>query len=295
MISLEAYAKINIGLDVTGQRGDGYHLVRMVMQSIDLFDTVTVEKRDGKEVCLTIEAGEDGSDISGLPTDDGNLCVKAANALMEDARIQEGLAIHLVKRIPSEAGLGGGSADAAAVLRGVDHVFRLGYTKEKLAEIGLRLGADIPFCIYGGTMLAEGIGEVLTPIEPPLQNAYLLLVKPGYGESTGGIYAALDALTDPVHPDIDTMVETIRQGDLYRLGRTMGNILEKVVFKKSPELRKIKEDIIKVDSLGALMSGSGATVYGVFAEKTEAEQAAQVLKGKYNGYFIKVCGLQSPV
>ena len=294
MISLEAYAKINIGLDVTGQREDGYHLVRMVMQSIGLSDTVTIEKRDGEEVCLTIAAGEDGPDISTLPTDDGNLCVRAAKALLEDARIQEGLAIHLVKRIPSEAGLGGGSADAAAVLRGVNQVFHLGYTKERLVEIGLRLGADIPFCIYGGTMLAEGIGEVLTPIEPPLRDVYLLLIKPGYGESTGGIYTALDALADPMHPDIDTMAEAIRQGDLYRLGCTMGNILEEVVFEKSPDLRKIKEDITKAGSLGALMSGSGATVYGVFQEKAKAEQAALAMKEKYNGYFIKVCGLESP-
>ncbi len=295
MITMEAYAKINIGLDVTGQRDDGYHLVRMIMQSIDLCDTVTLEKSEKPGISLTIEAGEAGRDVSMIPVDDRNLCVKAAKAMLDAAGLseEEGVRIHLVKRIPSEAGLGGGSADAAAVLHGMNVLFGLHETTEHLAKIGLPLGADIPFCVYGGTMLAEGIGEKLTPIDPPFCDATVLLVKPDFGESTGGVYTALDAICDPLHPDIDAMQEAIMEGDIHRLGKVMGNILEEVVFEKSPKLEKIKEDIIRCGSLGALMSGSGATVYGIFAGQQEAKKAEERIKEKYNGYFIKVCALQN--
>ncbi|MBR1627963.1 MAG: hypothetical protein IJ679_01685, partial [Lachnospiraceae bacterium] len=267
MISERAYAKVNLGLDVLGRREDGYHLVRLVMQTIDLYDSLTLEQcpeaegeislsivpgdagfgSDGEQGNVSFEPngeagdavfepnGEAGDavfgsngeardavfesghatgagalDVSALPTDDRNLCVRAARALLEDAGRSDGIRIELVKRIPFEAGLGGGSTDAAAVLRGVNELLHLDYTNEKLAEIGLKIGADVPYLVYGGCFLAEGIGERLTRVDSRAKEVSLLLVKPDFGAGTGGIYGAFDALPDPFHPDIDGLIGALR-------------------------------------------------------------------------------------
>lgn len=325
MVTLDAHAKINLGLDVLGRRADGYHEVRMVMQTLDLCDTVTLDVISGADagartagerqakagnakrtvsegkadergtvgqfemknnIHLTITSDDPMIDVSLLPTDGRNLCVKAVEALLADAGVRASVDIHLVKRIPFEAGLAGGSTDAAAVLKGLNELLDLHYTNEELAEIGVKLGADVPYCIYGGAMLAEGIGEELTVIEPSVPALPVLLVKPDFGISTGGIYDRLDAVERPTHPDIDGLLEAVRSGKPRQIAGRLGNILEEVTVAENPKLQEIKTGLVKYGALGALMTGSGPTVFGVFADEETMGAAEVELKKKYNGYFI---------
>lgn len=325
MVTLDACAKINLGLDVLGRRADGYHEVRMVMQTLDLCDTVTLDvvsgvntgertvetkqvkvdnvsqavsagKVDGRgtakesemknNIRLTIASNDSMIDVSPLPTDGRNLCVKAAEALLMDAGVCANVDIHLVKRIPFEAGLAGGSTDAAAVLKGLNELLDLHYTNEQLAEVGVKIGADVPYCIYGGTMLAEGIGEELTAIEPSVPALPVLLVKPDFGVSTGGIYDRLDAVEQPTHPDIDGLLEAIQSGKPRRIAERLGNILEEVTVAENPKLKEIKTELIKCGAMGALMTGSGPTVFGVFEDEGTMGRAESELEKKYNNYFI---------
>ncbi|MBR1634925.1 MAG: 4-(cytidine 5'-diphospho)-2-C-methyl-D-erythritol kinase [Lachnospiraceae bacterium] len=319
MVTIDAHAKINIGLDVIGCRADGYHEVRMVMQTLGLHDTLTMdvlsdgsaaksyENLSGREddskaadasavpedkIHLSIASDDPAIDVSLLPTDGRNLCVKAAKALMEDAGINKEIKIHLVKRIPFEAGLAGGSTDAAAVLKGLNKLLDLHYTNEGLAGIGVKLGADIPYCIYGGTMLAEGIGEKLTPVEPELATMPVLLVKPDFGVSTGGIYQRLDAVKNPPHPNIDRLLQAIRAREPQQIATYMGNILEEVTIAENPKLKKIKTQLRKCGALGALMTGSGPTIFGLFENGEAAERAKTIIEEKHNGYFIKITKTQ---
>lgn len=270
VMSCKAYGKINIGLDVIRRREDGYHELSMVMQTVSLFDEITLEttKKPG-QIELYVESNL-------VPADNTNLAYRAAELLMKECFISQGLLIRLKKNIPIAAGMAGGSADAAAVLKGVNQLFELGFSLEELQERGVRLGADVPYCLLGGTALAEGIGEKLTILPSPPE-CFLVLGKPDISVSTKYVYENLHANTLTSHPDIKGVVEGIYQGDLKKIGTIMENVLERVTINRYPVIREIKELLLKEGAVGALMSGSGPTVFGMFETKELAEQALETL------------------
>lgn len=265
-----AYAKINLGLDVLRRRPDGYHEVKMVMQTVDIYDDLFLEKTEKPGVELQI----DGSDLT---AGKDNLICRAAELFMEEKGIAGGVKIRLVKRIPIAAGMAGGSSDAAATLRGMNELWETGCSAQELQEIGVRLGADIPYCVVGGTMLSEGIGEILTPLPAPPE-CVLLIAKPEISVSTKFVYENLHADTLKSHPDIDGMVEAIRRGQLEGITERMGNVLETVTTKTYPVIEEIKTVMKEKGAENALMSGSGPTVFGIFGQKEQAEAAAAILR-----------------
>lgn len=273
---MDSYAKINLALDVIGLRADGFHQVSMIMQTISLADTVWLSK--------TGTADRITSNIDSIPLDEGNIALKAWLLVKERFRLPGGLKVHLEKRIPVEAGLAGGSSNAAAVLKGVNILFELGLDKRELAELGLSLGADVPFCVSGGTALAEGIGEIITPL-PELPRLWLVLVNPGFGVSTREVYQLLDTITISRHPNISAIIKAVKSGDLTEITAHMGNVLEEVTLEKYPELVSIKK---KMENMGlvSLMSGSGPTIFGVARTKEKADQAAAALTGRWK--FVRV-------
>lgn len=284
----KAYAKINIGLDVLRRRADGYHEVRMIMQTVDLFDELVIEKRTQAGIELQ-------TDNSELPLDGNNLIYKAAKLLLGEKKISEGVKITLTKRIPIAAGMAGGSADAAAALRGLNELFEMGYSVQELQELGVKLGADIPYCIVGGTMLSEGIGEILTPLPAPPE-CFLVIAKPDINVSTGFVYGNLHADRLVWHPDIDGMIGAIESGTLRGITDRLGNVLETVTAKEYPVIEELKELLRVKGAENALMSGSGPTVFGIFREKEKAGQAAESVRQRrlagqifvtafYNGTF----------
>ncbi len=268
-LKLNAYAKINLGLDVIGRLPNGYHEVKMIMQSVGICDELTFEKQPSG-ITVTTDSGE-------LPTDENNLIYRAAKLLLDTCSVKEGVRIHLTKRIPIAAGMAGGSTDAAATLKAVNQLFRFGKTKEELMELGVKIGADVPYCILGGTALAEGIGERLTPL-PPMPDCHLLVAKPDINVSTKYVYTTLDAAPILFHPDIDGMTAAIFAGDLTGITARLGNVLETVTVPAHPIISKIKEKFLELGSDGVLMSGSGPTVFGIFSDKTAAEKAYASMK-----------------
>lgn len=268
-LKLNAYAKINLGLDVIGRLPNGYHEVKMIMQSVGICDELTFEKQPSG-ITVTTDSGE-------LPTDENNLIYRAAKLLLDTCAVKEGVRIHLTKRIPIAAGMAGGSTDAAATLKAVNQLFRFGKTKEELMELGVKIGADVPYCILGGTALAEGIGERLTPL-PPMPDCHLLVAKPDINVSTKYVYTTLDAAPILFHPDIDGMTAAIFAGDLTGITARLGNVLETVTVPAHPIISKIKEKFLELGSDGVLMSGSGPTVFGIFSDKTAAEKAYASMK-----------------
>ncbi len=256
-----AYAKINLALDVTGVRENGYHDVRMIMQSVNLHDTLKLYKTENEGITLSVGTAP-------LPAGPGNLVYDAAALLFEKYSIQGGVRIELDKTIPMSAGLAGGSSDAAATLRGVNRLFELGLSDDELRQLGVTLGADIPYCISGGTAIAEGIGEIITPI-PAIPNCWLLLVKPPAGVSTGFVYKNLD-MDHLEHPDVDGMIEAIRRGSYVGMVSKLGNVLETVTLAHCPEIAIIKSQMQSLGTDGVMMSGSGPTVYGIFPTRDAA-------------------------
>ncbi len=269
-VMLKALAKINLGLDVLGRRENGYHDVRMVMQTIYLYDNVAITKTD--EPGIQIE-----SNLFYLPLDENNIAYKAAKKLMEEFHIQEGVRIVLEKHIPVAAGMAGGSANAAAVLVGMNRLFSLGLSQEDLMERGVSLGADVPYCVMRGTVLAEGIGEILTPL-PPLPKCYVLVAKPGVSVSTKHVYEKLDSKEIEDHPDIDGILEGLEKQDLRKIADSMGNVLEKVTIEEYPVIADIKRIMKEAGALNAMMSGSGPTVFGIFEDKKAAMEARTTIK-----------------
>ena len=265
-----AYAKINLGLDVLRRREDGYHEVKMIMQTIGLYDTLTFTRKEEPGIELKI-------DRAGLDTGKGNLICRAAEMLFAEAGISPGVEIFLEKRIPIAAGMAGGSTDAAAALLGLNDLLELGYPLERLQALSVKLGADIPYCLMGGTALAEGIGEVLTklPAPPP---CVLTVAKPDIDVSTKFVYENLHADTLAFHPDIDGMEAAIRNGSLSGITERMGNVLETVTVRDYPVIDGIKELMKAAGAENALMSGSGPTVFGIFAEEETARKAAEQIK-----------------
>ncbi len=269
-ITLKALAKINLGLDVLGRRENGYHDVRMVMQTIYLYDHVTLSKM--AEAGIHLECN-----LFYLPVDENNIAYKAAKLLMDEFHITEGVHIKLDKHIPVAAGLAGGSANAAAVLVGMNRLFSLGLTQEELMERGVSLGADVPYCVMRGTVLAEGIGEILTPL-PPLPKCYVLVAKPGISVSTKMVYEKLDSKEIEEHPDIDGILEGLKGQDIQKVAVSMGNVLEKVTIEEYPIIEEIKAVMKEAGALNAMMSGSGPTVFGIFDDRNAAKEAQQALR-----------------
>lgn len=269
-MKLRAFAKINLGLDVIRRREDGYHDVRMIMQTIQMYDQLEMEKKSSKGIALT-------ANLSYIPVNENNLVYKAAKLLMDQYQIKEGVSIHLNKFIPVAAGMAGGSSDAAAALVGMNKLFRLGLSKEELMKAGVKIGADVPYCIMRGTALSEGIGEKLTAL-PSLPACYILIGKPGVSVSTKFVYTNLKLDEKTKHPDIDGMLDALRRKDLYGITDRMENVLESVTVPAYPVIQEIKDHMKAHGALNALMSGSGPTVFGIFDDKEKAEFACEKLK-----------------
>lgn len=286
-IQQKAYAKINIGLDVLRRREDGYHEVKMIMQTVDLYDDLTFEKTEEPGIVLEIDNVE-------LPTDQDNLIYRAAKLLMEEKNVKEGVKISLVKRIPIAAGMAGGSSDAAATFRGLNELFSLGYSTEELQKLGVKLGADIPYCIVGGTMLSEGIGEILSPLPSPPE-CCLVIAKPDINVSTKFVYENLHANSLKIHPDIDGMIDAIKAGDLNGVTDRLGNVLETVTVKEYPIIDEIKTCCREAGAENALMSGSGPTVFGIFTDLEKAKAAAESIRDRKLATQVFVTGFQKEI
>lgn len=269
-INLKALAKINLGLDVVGEREDGYHEVRMIMQSIHLYDRVEMKKTKSPHIKVDVN-------LYYLPVDENNLVYQAARLMKERYSIKEGVHITLQKFIPVAAGLAGGSSDAAAVLVGMNRLFRLGLKNEQLQKIGAEIGADVPFCVMRGTALAEGIGEKLTAL-PPMPKCPVLIAKPGMSVSTKEVYGNLKLYDGIQHPDIDGIAEGIRSRNLSDVASHMGNILETVTVPRYPVINDIKRLMMENGALNAMMSGSGPSVFGLFPNEKEIRKAYEALK-----------------
>ena len=281
-MKLRALAKINLGLDVTGKREDGYHEVRMVMQTIQMYDQLEIKESKEPGIRLT-------TNLPFLPCNDGNLVYKAAKILMDEFDIRQGVDMNLTKFIPVAAGMAGGSSDAAAALVGINRMFQLGLTKRQLMERGVQIGADVPYCVLRGTALAEGIGEKLTVLSP-MPDCWILIGKPGISVSTKYVYTTLDLNTDTVHPDIDGMKKALEDGNLYGITERMGNVLQDVTIPAYPEVERIKEQMKTLGAVNAMMSGSGPTVFGIFDNEEKAQEACQKLResGSCQQVFLTV-------
>ncbi len=269
-ISLKALAKINLGLDVVRRREDGYHEVRMVMQTIHLYDRLEMEKTATQGIELS-------TNLSYLPVNENNLVYRAGKLLMDEFGITEGIKVYLNKRIPVAAGMAGGSTDAAAMLYGMNELFELGLSREQLMERGVRIGADVPYCLMRGTALAEGIGEILTPLAPMVK-CPVLIAKPAISVSTSFVYQNLKLDADTKHPDIDRLIRDIRKQELGAIAGDMGNVLESVTIPNYPVIAQIKEQMMDSGAINAMMSGSGPTVFGLFEEEETAQAAYQKMK-----------------
>ena len=277
---LQAFAKINLGLDVLGKREDGYHEVRMIMQTIRMYDQLDMRKSVEPGIHLT-------TNKKYIPVDENNLVWRAAKLMMDTCGIMEGVSIHLHKVIPVAAGMAGGSSDAAATLVGMNRLFHCGLSKEKLMELGVQIGADVPYCVLRGTALAEGIGEKLTVL-PPMPDCWILIGKPGISVSTKYVYTTLDLNTDTVHPDIDGMKKALEDGNLYGITERMGNVLQDVTIPAYPEVERIKEQMKTLGAVNAMMSGP--TVFGIFDNEEKAQEACQKLResGSCQQVFLTV-------
>ena len=272
-ISLKALAKINLGLDVVRRREDGYHEVRMIMQTIQLYDRLDIKRT--QEPGIQIQ-----TNLSFLPVNENNLIYKAAKLLMDEFFITDGVSVKLDKRIPVAAGMAGGSTDAAAMLIGVNRLFSLGLTKRQLMERGVQIGADVPYCIMRGTALAEGIGEALSPL-PPMVKCPVLIAKPSISVSTKFVYQNLKLDDTTIHPDIDRLIDDIKAKNLHDIAAHMGNVLETVTIPNYPVIDEIKKHMLSNGAVGALMSGSGPTVFGLFDDEDTAKKAYKAMRSSH--------------
>ncbi len=266
---MKAYAKINLGLDVVRRLENGYHEVKMVMQTVGIYDVLSFERAESG-IVITTDSGE-------LPTDENNLIYKAARLMFQHYGIKAGVHIHLQKNIPIAAGMAGGSTDAAAAMKGINRLFDLGCDLRELMELGVQIGADVPYCVLGGTALAEGIGEKLTPLTPA-PDCFVLVAKPDINVSTKYVYEHLDAAGIEQHPDIDGMVRAIEEGSLQGVLDRLENVLESVTVTAYPIIDTIKTRMKELGAVNSLMSGSGPTVFGIFTEEVKARQAYEMIK-----------------
>ena len=267
---LRALAKINLGLDILRKREDGYHEVRMIMQTIQMYDVLEMKKVKKPGISLSVN-------YPYIPSDERNLVYKAAKLLMDEFQVKEGVDIRLEKFIPVAAGMAGGSSDAAAAMVGMNHLFKLGLSEKDLMDRAVNIGADVPYCIMRGTALAEGIGEKLTRIAQ-VPDCYVLIGKPGIGVSTKTAYESLQLDKIQSHPDIDGMIRDIENGNLLAMTDKMGNVFESGIIGKYPVIGEIKDLMEANGALKAMMSGSGPTVFGIFDDREKMEAAAAVLR-----------------
>ena len=266
-----AYGKINLSLDVLGRRENGYHDVSMVMQTVDLYDVISLNKLESdSEIRLT-------ANVNTLPLDETNIVYKAVKLIKEEYGINTGVSVHIEKHLPIAAGMGGGSSDGAAALRGMNRLFELGLSEEKLEELGVRLGADVPFLIKGGIALAEGIGEKLTTL-PDFPDCVLVIAKPDLGVSTKEVYEAFDSLKEVNHPDIVKLVKSLGNTNLKEIVKLLGNVLEEVTVKKHEIIEIVKKLLIDNGAVFSMMTGSGPTVFGIFENEEQAEKARNNLR-----------------
>jgi 4-diphosphocytidyl-2-C-methyl-D-erythritol kinase len=270
-MKVKAYAKINIGLDITGRREDGYHLIDTIMQTVDLCDELDIEESRIPGITMTC-------DCPGLSCDDSNLVVKAAKLMLPP---EAGITIALHKVIPMGAGLGGGSADAAAVLKALNDMFEIGYEKGRLDSIGVTLGADVPFALHAGTIRAEGIGQILTRL-PSLPKWYVLIVKPCESISTADVYKGYDHMwfSENARPDMNKLTAAVRLQDIDTVASTAGNILEKVTVREVPRIREIRTQMRTGGAVGTQMTGSGTAVWGIFRDRESAQACGQTFPEK---------------
>lgn len=273
----KSYAKINLTLDVLGRLENGYHSVKMIMQSLSLFDLVIVDK-EPRGIKIS-------TNIKGLPTDSGNIAYKAAELFFKETGISGGARILIHKNIPIAAGLAGGSGNAAAVLAALNVLYNTGLSDTRLAKMALALGADVPYCLTGGTQLSEGIGEILTPLAP-FERVPVVLVKPNVGISTAVIYNKLDTAENLSHPDTDRVISAISAGDTKAVAENMSNIMETVTAGDCPEIVNIKKKMIELGAIGSIMSGSGPTVFGIFPDDMTAKLACDEFAREYDEVFF---------
>ncbi|MGN1192463.1 MAG: 4-(cytidine 5'-diphospho)-2-C-methyl-D-erythritol kinase [Dorea sp.] len=284
-LELKALGKINLGLDVLGRRENGYHDVRMVMQTLYLYDQIKMEKTKKPGIELN-------TNLFYLPVNGNNLAYRAADLLMKEFEIKEGVKITLEKHIPVAAGMAGGSSNAATVLFGMNRMFSLGLSQQELMDRGVTLGADVPYCIMRGTVLAEGIGEILTPL-PAMPKCHVLIAKPPISVSTKLVYEKLDSHEITEHPDIDGILKGLKERNLKKIASSMGNVLEKVTIEEYPVIEEIKNVMKKSGALNAMMSGSGPTVFGIFDDKDRAKRAARRIREQQLAKQVYVTGIHN--
>lgn len=276
-ISCKCNAKINLSLDVTGKRSDGYHDVELIFLEIPLSDTVTVSLRDDGEIALTC-------DDESIPLGRENIAYRAAEEFFDEFGVKYGANIDIEKRIPHGAGLAGGSADAAGVLKALNTMLSKPFTSDKLMKIGGRLGADVPFCVMGGCAFGEGVGEILTPLPVP-EGLHYVLVKPEESVSTAYVYQNLDLSKRPANFSVRAVADALKVGDIEKFYRCCGNVMEAVTAKKYPVISKIKEEMIMGGARASLMSGSGTTVFGIFDDESAAVTTADVMRQSYKHVY----------
>ncbi len=269
-IKVKALAKVNLGLDILRKREDGYHDVRMIMQTIHLYDQLEIKKTNEPGIHITVN-------LDFLPTDENNLIYKAAKLMQDTYSLEQGVDVNLQKHIPVAAGMAGGSTDAAAVLYGMNELFGLKLKRKKLMELGVSLGADVPYCLMRGTALAEGIGEQLKSL-PPMPKCPVLIAKPAVSVSTKFVYEHLKLDENTVHPDIDAQLAALGKGDLKGVAAHMGNLLETVTIPAYPVIDEIKRCMLESGAINAMMSGSGPTVFGLFEDEGIAQKALEVMR-----------------
>ncbi len=276
-IKLKAYAKINLSIDIISKRSDNYHNVEMIMQQIDLHDVITIKKNSLNKINIISENKD-------IPFDNNNIAYKVARYILDNYNISTGIDIYIEKNIPIAAGLAGGSSDAAAVIKGMNKLFSLNLSIDTMKEIGVKFGADIPFCIEGGACIATGIGEKLKKIEP--LNAYILLIKPDINVSTKEVYENLDLSSIKNHPNTNRIVDLIKKDKKYLLKNEMYNVLEEVTIKMHPEIKSIKEKMYNEKAIVSMMSGSGPTVFGIYDDYNEINLAYNNLMKEYKNVYI---------
>lgn len=278
-IDLKSRAKINLSIDVLGKRDDGYHIVDMIMQTIDLYDNLKITKIDGDFIKIK-------SNSKDIPLNQNNIVYKAADILKKRFNIKDGVEIYIQKNIPVAAGMAGGSSNAAAVLVGLNKVWNLGLSESQLKEIGLQLGADVPFCITGGSALAQGIGEELTNIHGLSENVNILVCKPDIFVSTKEVYQSLDMNKVQKRPKNKKLIESLKNDDIKYVCENMVNVLEEVTASKYKEIKQIESVMMKNKALGSMMSGSGPTVFGLFDNKEYSIKAKEELLINYNQVYL---------
>lgn len=281
-ITLKSRAKINLSIDVLGKRQDGYHLVEMIMQTIDLYDLIEINEKDNDQITIKSTSDE-------IPLDCNNLVYKAANLIKKTFNINKGVEIHIKKNIPVAAGMAGGSSNAAAALVGLNKLWNLNLSNQQLEKIGLKLGADVPFCINGGAVLALGIGEELTPIKGLTKDVCILVCKPDLFVSTKEVYECIDSKDIDKRPNNKFLIECLKNEDTRQLAENMFNVLEGVTMDKHPVIQQIKDIMTNNRALGAMMSGSGPTVFGLYENREDAVKCKAILEKQFKQTFIVAC------